>query len=94
MMGYDDHDQGEDDRHGYDDEDDAGERCSAIGVMGACDEPADMHCPTCGRALCFACAREHTRRDAPACGRGHPADASTAPHSFGRSLFGEQRDDA
>ena len=32
--------------------------------------------------------------DAPACGRGHAADAPTAPHSFGRSLFGEQRDDA
>jgi hypothetical protein len=55
-MGNDDHDQGDDERRSNDDEGDAGvsEQCTAIGVLGACDEPADMHCPGCGLALCFA----------------------------------------
>jgi hypothetical protein len=92
-MGYDDHDQGEDDRHGSDDEGDAGvsERCSAIGVMGACDEPADLHCPACGAALCYACAAEHCDRAAPMC---QPASSTAPGGSFGRSLFGEHRDEA
>lgn len=44
-------------------------RCSEVGVTGVCDAPADLRCPSCGCALCYACAREHTKRDAPTCNR-------------------------
>jgi hypothetical protein len=26
-----------------------------------------MRCPTCRRALCYACAEQHCQRDAPSC---------------------------
>jgi len=79
---YDDHDQGDGDHQSNDDhEPDAGttERCAEAGVLGACDAPADMHCPGCGRALCFACAGDHCKSAAPACGPGTRTSSTTSP---------------
>src|SRR5262245_12991930 len=33
--------------------------CAGLELGGLCGEPSDMHCPTCRKALCYACAREH-----------------------------------
>lgn len=52
----------------------ASAHCCEIGVTGACGAPADLRCPTCGHALCFTCAREHVKSDAPLCGRRGGAD--------------------
>lgn len=59
---------GDDERRSFDDvAPGAVERCGEIGVTGACDEPADLHCPSCRRPLCYACAGDHCNREAPAC---------------------------
>lgn len=67
MMRHGDHDQGEDERRNHDTAA-AVDRCAEVSALGAaCDEPADMRCPTCRRALCYACAEQHCQRDAPSC---------------------------
>ena len=45
------------------------ERCAEPQVPeGACGAFAEIHCPSCGQPLCFACAAEHCAVTAPLCG--------------------------